>query len=548
LDSNQIQAEIEKNSRKNSFKRKMLQKLIINKIKFNKHKFNIKKAAFMYDLSWLLLRPFILFIFSPEYYKNKEIDELKKPFIIAANHKSYIDPWIISGGLSFKSKIFPIIWLADNRFFKIPIASFILKIYSALPIRTKIGFKRALKEAVHYLKEEKVSIGIFPEGKIIFNPDKIEIFKRGVGFLYKETNTPILPIAIRFRKKFEWLDLITRKNKVYVYFGRPIYNFNIQGEDLIKIPNYLRLEVKDLFNIYDYYSKIDDKELNLEKPSLLFRLLHSSLIFILNSKIFSFAVKKLTQEGKIVSQNPGSALSMEVVYTLGKKNIFSIKSFNDFAVFIFDRVLFQTKALRNRLKIVKKLLRESLLEMQSKEEIKILSLGGGSLRSILSAIAEINNPKLVNKIEIVSVDTDLSSVELVEKVKKEVGLENIKIKILNIDSLDFLKNIEKHGQQKFDLVEVIGLIDYLKEDIVINKLNLIYNIMKNKSFIIFSNIAPNNEAKFLENINWPHLYYRNVVDLVYILKKTTFKKASKIIEEPLSIHNIVYIKKQNEIN
>jgi hypothetical protein len=72
--------------------------------------------------------------------------------------------------------------------------------------------------------------------------------------------------------------------------------------------------------------------------------------------------------------------------------------------------------------------------------------------------------------------------------------------------------------------------------------------MKNKSFIIFSNIAPNNEAKFLENINWPHLYYRNVVDLVYILKKTTFKKASKIIEEPLSIHNIVYIKKQNEIN
>jgi 1-acyl-sn-glycerol-3-phosphate acyltransferase len=64
------------------------------------------------------------------------------------------------------------------------------------------------------LKEEKVSIGIFPEGKIIFDPEKIEIFKRGVGFLYKETKVPILPIAIRFSKKFEWLDLITRRNKV----------------------------------------------------------------------------------------------------------------------------------------------------------------------------------------------------------------------------------------------------------------------------------------------------------------------------------------------
>jgi hypothetical protein len=251
---------------------------------------------------------------------------------------------------------------------------------------------------------------------------------------------------------------------------------------LIKIPNYLRLEVKDLFNIYNYYIRIDDKELNLEKPSLLLRLLHSCLIFVLNSKIFSFLIKKLTQEGKIVSQNPGSALSMEVVYTLGKKNIFSIKSFNDFAVFIFDRVLFQTKALRNRLKIVKKLLKESLLEIQSEDEIKILSLGGGSLRSILSAIAEINNPKLTAKIEIISVDNDARSAELIEKVKKELGLENIKIKILNVDSFDFLKNIEKYMQTKFDIVEVIGLIDYLKEDIVINKLNLIYNIMKNKSF------------------------------------------------------------------
>jgi 1-acyl-sn-glycerol-3-phosphate acyltransferase len=521
----------------------MVKKLIINKIQLNKHKFNIKKATFMYDLSWFLIRPLILFIFSTEYYKNEKINELKGPFIVAANHKTHIDPWIICGGLTFKSKLFPIIWLAAEKYFNILITSFVVRAYSSLPLKKGIEIDKSLKEAAHYLKEEKISIGIFPEGKIIFDPDKIEIFKRGVGFLYKETKTPILPIAIRFTKQFEWSDLITRKNKVYIYFGRPIYNIDFRGEDLTEISNYIREEVKDLFDIYNYYVKKDDKELNLEKPSLLLRLLHSCLIFVLNSKIFSFLIKKLTQEGKIVSQNPGSALSMEVVYTLDKKNILSIKSFNDLAVFIFDRILFQTKALRNRLKIVKKLLKESLLEMQSRDEIKILSLGGGSLRSVLSAISETNNPKLVSKIEIVSIDNDLRSAELVEKVKKEVGLENIKIKILNIDSLDFLKNIEKYGEQKFDIVEVIGLIDYLKEDIVINKLNLIYNIMKDKGFLILSNIAPNSEAKFLENINWPHLYYRNVVDLVYILKKTSFKKATKIIEEPIGFHNIIYIDK-----
>jgi 1-acyl-sn-glycerol-3-phosphate acyltransferase len=495
---------------------------MIRKIRFNEYKFNIKKAYFVYISTWFLIKPLLFFIFYTKYYKDKKVDELKSPFIIVSNHKSFIDPWLIGSGLSFKSKLFPIIWLAAEKFFKMPIISLIVKAYSSLPVKKNIEIEKELEEAVHYLKEEKVSIGIFPEGKIIFDPEKIEIFKRGVGFLYKETKVPILPIAIRFSKKFEWLDLITRRNKVSVYFGRPIYDINFHGEDLTEISNYIREEIKDLFDIYDYYVKVDDKELNLEKPSLLLKFLHSCLIFILNSKIFSFLVKKLTQEGKIVSQNPGSALSMEAVYALDKKNIFSIKSFNDFAVFIFDRVLFQTKALRNRLKIVKKLLKESLLEIQSKDEIKILSLGGGSLRSILSVIAEINNPKLVSKIEIVSIDNDARSGELVEKVKEELGLENVRIKILNIDSLDFLKNIEKYGEQKFDIVEVIGLIDYLKEDIVINKLNLIYNIMKDRGFLVFSNIAPNNESKFLENINWPTLYYRNVIDLIYILKNTKF--------------------------
>jgi 1-acyl-sn-glycerol-3-phosphate acyltransferase len=515
----------------------------MKKNQISKYKFNVQKAAFIYNLTYFLWKLLIFFIYRPRYYNIKEIIKLKRPIIVASNHKNFLDPWIIGIGFPFRSKVFPIIWLAAEKFFKIPVISFILRAYSSLPVKRGIEVEESLKEALHYLKEEKVSIGIFPEGKIIFDSDKIEIFKKGVGFLYKETKTPVLPIAIRFRKKFEWSDLITRKNKVYVYFGRPIYNINFQGEDLTEISNYVREEVKDLFDIYNYYVRIDDKELNLEKPSLLLRLLHPCLIFVLNSRIFSFLIKKLTKEGTIVSQNPGSALSMEVVYTLNKKNIFSIKSFNDFVVFIFDKILFQTKALRNRLKIIKKLLKESLLEIQSRDEIKILSLGGGSLRSILSAMSETNNQQLLNKIEIIIVDNDVKSAELVEKIKKELGLENIRIKILNVDSFDFLKNTEKYTQTKFDIIEVIGLIDYLEEDIVIKKLNLIYNLMKDKSFLVFSNIAPNNESKFLGNINWPRLYYRNVVDLVYILKKTTFKKGSKILEEPLGFHNIVYIDK-----
>jgi 1-acyl-sn-glycerol-3-phosphate acyltransferase len=108
---------------------------MIRKIRFNEYKFNIKKAYFVYVSTWFLIKPLLFFIFYTKYYKDKKVDELKSPFIIVSNHKSFIDPWLIGSGLSFKSKLFPIIWLAAEKFFKMPIISLIVKAYSSLPVK-----------------------------------------------------------------------------------------------------------------------------------------------------------------------------------------------------------------------------------------------------------------------------------------------------------------------------------------------------------------------------------------------------------------------------
>ena len=517
--------------------------MILNKIKAN---FKIIISYLAYNISWLTIRPLILLVFKPKFYNSEIFKKVSPPVIFASTHKSFLDPWIISSVFPFMSRFFPVIWLADEKYFKMPIIGGIIKIYGALKVIKGKDLEECLKEPLYYLIEQKTNIGIFPEGKIVFDENKIELFKRGVGYLMVHSKAPIIPIALRLEKRFQYSDLFTMKNKAYVIFGRPFYE---NDTDYINIANNLKSIVSDLFFIKDYYIEKPPQEIKFECPSLLNKITHFILLPFLNSKIFSFLLRTISKEGKLVSQKPASALSMEIIYNMPKKSLFFVKSLKELNSIIFDRLLYQTKALRNRLRIVTYLIKESLLnQLDKNDNIFILSLGGGSLRSIISAISELRRPDLIGKITIWNVDNDESVISLIEEVKREFHLNNLRIKILNLNIKEFFKDFEKYVDNAFDIVELIGFLDYLPEEEVINCLNNIYSLLKNNGILICSNIAPNNETRFLENLGWPPMYYRNIVDWVYILNKTYFKKATKIIKEPLSFHNIVYIQKiHNEI-
>jgi len=493
-----------------------------------------------YNLSWLTIRPLILIIFKPKFYNLEIFKKISPPIIFASTHKSFLDPWIISSVFPFMSRFFPIIWLADQKYFKMPIVGTIIKIYGALKVSRKQGLEKSLKEPLYYLKDKKVNIGIFPEGKIVFDENKIELFKRGVGYLMVNSKTFVIPIALRLEKRFNYLDLFTMKNRAYIFFGRPYYKEEL---DYIKIANDLKQIVSNLFYVKDYYIEKPLPKIKFEYPFLLTRLVHFILLPFLNSKLFSFLVKTISKEGELVSQKPGSALSMEIIYKMPSKRLFYAKSLKELASIIFDKLLYQTKALRNRLKIVNYLIKEKLLDLDKKDNINILSLGGGSLRSIISAIHELNNINFFNRISIYSVDNDKEANYIVEEVKKEFNLMELKINILNLDIKDFLKDYKKYIKDKFDIIELIGVLDYLPEKEVINYLNNIYPLLKNDGILICANIAPNNEICFLENLGWPQMYYRTIVDWVYILDRTYFKKAKKIIKEPLGFHNIICLQK-----
>lgn len=83
-------------------------------------------------------------------------------------------------------------------FFSNGIRGFLFKSAGTLPVHVGKIHKESFKTAIEMLNKGRV-IGIFPEGKRNYTEKTLLPFKRGAVTLAKETNTKIIPFAIRGR-------------------------------------------------------------------------------------------------------------------------------------------------------------------------------------------------------------------------------------------------------------------------------------------------------------------------------------------------------------
>ncbi len=101
-----------------------------------------------------------------------------------------------------------------------------------IPVNRRQKDHRSLEMAENYLKREKV-IGIFPEGTFSREPNTLLDFKIGAVKMASDTDTKIVPFAIKGRYK-----LFSRNLKII--FGEPIY---IKDKDLDKENNKLKNKI-----------------------------------------------------------------------------------------------------------------------------------------------------------------------------------------------------------------------------------------------------------------------------------------------------------------
>jgi len=142
-------------------------------------------------------------------------------FLLAANHISHFDPFLIS--LTVRRKID---WMTMAEFFRPPVLGFLLRAIDAFPAERDRADLKTIRTAIERLKTGHV-VGLFPEGGIRDGTHSLlegAPLRPGASTLAQIAGVPILPCVIlgsdRLYAKRQWLPF--RRTPIWIAFGNPI--------------------------------------------------------------------------------------------------------------------------------------------------------------------------------------------------------------------------------------------------------------------------------------------------------------------------------------
>jgi glycerol-3-phosphate dehydrogenase (NAD(P)+) len=136
------------------------------------------------------------------------------PLLLAANHRSFLDPFVI--GMLVRR---PVYYMAKRELFERRFQAWILNALGAFPVDRGAGDTAAMDTARAIL-ERGDCVVVFPEGTRV-RPGPLGEPRRGVGRLALETGAPVAPIAVIGTEDVRrgWR---VRPHKVRVRAGRPL--------------------------------------------------------------------------------------------------------------------------------------------------------------------------------------------------------------------------------------------------------------------------------------------------------------------------------------
>lgn len=139
-------------------------------------------------------------------------------FLLASNHISHFDPFILSAVVRRK-----IDWMAMAEFFPYPVLGQFLRAVDAFPADRHRANRATIRTAIKRLGDGRI-VGIFPEGGIRDGKNSIlegAAARSGVSVLADMASVPVVPCVIvgsdRLYNKRRWLPF--RRTPVWIAFG-----------------------------------------------------------------------------------------------------------------------------------------------------------------------------------------------------------------------------------------------------------------------------------------------------------------------------------------
>ncbi len=167
----------------------------------------------LYLLVRAILLPFFLVYFRLERIGAEHIPR-SGPLILAANHRSFLDPFVI-GALTRR----PVYYVAKRELFEHRFQAWLLNGLGAFPIDRGAGDEDAMATARAILARGECVV-IFPEGTRV-RPGPLGRPRRGVGRLALETGARVVPLAVIGTEDVR-RGLRVRPRKVSIRCGAPL--------------------------------------------------------------------------------------------------------------------------------------------------------------------------------------------------------------------------------------------------------------------------------------------------------------------------------------
>ena len=169
-----------------------------------------------YFISRLIYKIILTLFFKLEVVGRKNVPR-KGPFIMAANHMSYVDPAVV--GVACNTV--PISFLAKRELGEIPFLGAWCKSVGCIFVERDSGKPEPLKRALKALKEGK-ALGMFPEGTRSLDGN-LQKAKSGIGIIVAKSKVPVIPMYISGTSKaLPKGKKILRPTRIRARIGMPV--------------------------------------------------------------------------------------------------------------------------------------------------------------------------------------------------------------------------------------------------------------------------------------------------------------------------------------